>query len=66
MITITVVIMPTCAFLIGFAIGFITRDFYILPTILLNNGDGLYHTLKLAWGKWYIGVCWKKAKVVEE
>ena len=39
--------------------GTYIKDFYLLPTILYHNGDGIYHAVELAWGKWYIGVCWK-------
>ena len=35
--------------------GKYTRDFYLIPTILIHNGDGLYKTIELAWLKWYIG-----------
>ena len=34
--------------------GLYTRDFYILPTILIHDGDE-YKTFELAWLKWYIG-----------
>ena len=34
------------------------RDFYILPTIIYHNGDGIYKTLELAWFKFYIGIAW--------
>ena len=35
--------------------GTYTRDFYILPTIVIHNGDGIYKTTELAWLKWYVG-----------
>ena len=38
--------------------GEYTRDFYIIPTILFHNGDGIYYSLEIAWLKWYIGICW--------
>ena len=40
--------------------GRFTRDFYILPTILMHRGDGIYTTLEFAWLKWYIGFSWQK------
>ena len=40
------------------SVGKYTRDFYILPTILIHNGDGIYHTLELAWLKWYVAIVW--------
>lgn len=36
--------------------GSYTRDFYILPTILIHNGGVGYKTIELAWLKWYIGI----------
>ena len=38
--------------------GTYTRDFYILPTLVYHNGDGIYYSLELAWLKWYIEFCW--------
>lgn len=38
--------------------GSYKRDFYLLPTILFHNGDGIYHTVEFAWLKWYIGIGW--------
>jgi len=35
--------------------GSYTRDFYILPTVIIHNGDGIYTTFELAWLKWYVG-----------
>ena len=42
----------------GITRGHFTRNFYILPTIIINNGDGIYTTLEFAWLKWYIGFIW--------
>lgn len=42
----------------GITRGHFTRDFYILPTIIIHNGDGIYTTLEFAWLKWYIGFIW--------
>lgn len=42
----------------GITKGFYTRDFYVIPTLLYHNGDGIYKTLELAWLKWYIGIIW--------
>jgi len=36
--------------------GKFAKDFYILPTILIHNGDGIYTSIELAWLKWYIGI----------
>ena len=36
--------------------GKFTKDFYILPTILIHNGDGIYTSIELVWLKWYIGI----------
>ena len=36
--------------------GKYAKDFYILPTILIHNGDGIYTSIELAWLKWYIGI----------
>ena len=36
--------------------GTYTRDFFIFPTIVIHNGDGIYFTVELAWLKWYVGV----------
>ena len=44
----------------GCSKGRFTRDFYVLPTILIHRGDGLYTTVELAWFKWYIGFVWHK------
>lgn len=40
--------------------GSYTKDFYLVPTILLHNGDGIYHSIEFAWLKWFIGICWSK------
>lgn len=40
--------------------GTYTRDFYIFPTILIHNGDGIYKCLEFAWFKFYIGFTWQK------
>ncbi len=32
------------------------RDFYILPTVIIHNGDGIYTSIELAWLRWYIGI----------
>ena len=40
--------------------GQFTRDFYLLPTILIHHGDGIYTTIEFAWLKWYIGFSWQK------
>ena len=34
--------------------GCYTRDFYILPTILVHHGD-CYKTFEIVWLKWYLG-----------
>ena len=36
--------------------GKFAKDFYILPAILIHNGDGIYTSIELAWLKWYIGI----------
>lgn len=36
--------------------GKYTRDFYILPTVIIHNGDGIYTSIEFAWLRWYIGV----------
>ena len=36
--------------------GIYTRDFFIFPTIVIHNCDGIYFTVELAWLKWYVGV----------
>lgn len=38
--------------------GTYTRDFYILPTIIYHNGDGIYKTLEFAWLRFYIVITW--------
>ena len=40
--------------------GRYTREFYVLPTILIHRGDGLYTIVELAWLKGYIGFIWHK------
>ena len=37
--------------------GKYTRDFYLIPTILIHNGDGLYKTIECikAKGRIYVG-----------
>lgn len=35
--------------------GKYTRDLYILPTLLIHNGDGIYHLIEIAWLKWFVG-----------
>lgn len=40
----------------GITKGFYTRDFYVIPTLLYHNGDGIYKTVELAWLKWYVGI----------
>lgn len=35
--------------------GSYTRDFYILPTVIIHKGDGIYTTVEFAWLKWYVG-----------
>lgn len=35
--------------------GSYTRDFYILPTVIIHKGDGIYTTVEFAWLKWYAG-----------
>lgn len=35
--------------------GWYTRDFYILPTILVHSGD-CFKTVEVVWLKWYLGV----------
>lgn len=36
------------------------RDCFLLPTILIHNGDGIYKTIELVWLCWYIGFCWTR------
>ena len=43
--------------------GTYIRDFYLIPTILLHNGDGIYYSLEIAWLKWYIGFSWQSKGV---
>lgn len=35
--------------------GRYTKDFYILPTILIHRENGIYTTIEFAWLKWYFG-----------
>lgn len=39
--------------------GTYTRDFYILPTVVYHNGDGIYKSLEIAWLKFYVGFIWR-------
>ena len=39
--------------------GSFTRDFYIVPTIIIHNSDGIYTSLEFAWLKWYFGLLWE-------
>lgn len=41
---------------VGKSIGKYTRDFYIVPTILIHNGDNFYYSIEFAWIKWYLGI----------
>lgn len=41
-------------------IGSYVRDFYLLPTIIYHDGDGIYQSIEFAWFKWYIGFSWDK------
>jgi hypothetical protein len=38
--------------------GTYIRDFYVFPTVFHHNGDEFYHSIELAWLKWYIGIVW--------
>lgn len=35
--------------------GTYTSDFYLLPTVFIHRGDGIYTTVEFAWLKWYFG-----------
>lgn len=49
----------------GITRGRYTRNFYILPTLLIHNGGGFYVTLEFAWLKWYWGFIWHNPEVEE-
>lgn len=36
--------------------GKYTRDFYIIPSILVHSGDGIYSSVEICWLCWYIVV----------
>lgn len=36
--------------------GSYTRDCYILLTVIIHKGDGIYTTVEFAWLKWYAGL----------
>lgn len=38
------------------------RDFYLLPTILIHNSDGIYLTVELVWLNVYVTLYFKCMK----
>lgn len=43
-------------------VGRYTRDFFILPSIMIHLGDGIYTTVELSWLRWYITLCFHPDK----